>query len=1509
MRNILMGLMMKVENSTSGYRSLNRVSEKFNQKLSVNTPGYNRNTGKTPPLQGYSHRKQSEVLNRMAQCPGDVSQEKQVHHALALLATLSNMSLPAAPSRLVAPNQPTLLRATDLAPRFVVKGSCPQSDAPQYCPAPQAASAVSRSGGSSKSATPLLPVAAAGVGLRLTGVRQHGPLLAVVKGSAALMAIGITGGAGVLGYRHLFAKAGETPPSLAPPLAGAGDVPSDFSTLRNALASNMAAVVADENGHLRVQSLGDRLRTLHQIHGDTRVFIAAARALLQENGLRQQLDDLLPSSVQPTQLASADIAPRKAHSRHTRSALEPSAVTAGELEVLNSLIAPPPDALAQNEHLYFTAWRDSLPRGEALAWLRYAPEDRQIAFKKLLDHVATRELALLSDSQTVLAEQPGATQLTGRLRLQHLPGRPEEIRLNATLSESAGSLSAPVTVSLTLDEAWQTGMLDNMLASDSLSVEVLSQRRLLKADALAAFKTGLRGIAAPPDVATLNQDHRVRLAFRHLTEARFELSTLEAELKGELRSNDHIRGLRIVEKFRSGSADVEAGQLTFSAKDASGRPFSTPLSGWLVLRDNDASYADPPYVLYDADAIRSSHYFSGEQAMMQFLNERFLRDPANLGRLETTATAEGKVQTRHLSEFFHDLAQNYNVWTRRNAMLSFTPEPGATFDASMSAFAARVQDRNTFQLGYSVATRDAAARVVKLGANWARARSQQGLPTLLEYTREWMQTQEQFGAFLQSNQVIDSAEDFDPDAFVIRSPSGKNNGTLTEFAAYLRRAESGSADFVRNMEILPAAVIGNAYVNALSRTGKTTFADTLGRAVSTPSGAKPRTADERYIATLGRDGVQVLHAAMQMYVKLNQPAIREGIDSALKTSYPGTDYQHELRGKLDFAQPQNRALRNAWNMLAVSKMQFALATAQQSGTQAAAGGPPAGDLRRIQTLLAGFPASTRSGHDFVSPLTAGGVRVPGMVMFSLRDGLRLANGERVSPRQYVYSPETIDGEHLFAASEFSALLKRSQVAQDVVTARAALADTAELKRTIESTMNRGSSEGVPVGYALVDGYDPYIEMIEGKIADADTQTISRWEVAREATMSGVVAAMLPACLMSGPAAAAACAALTVTSLIDDGYEAIQQWSRNERGMALVTGLLGTLDVTDISKGAKSVGRAVGAGRALNYVRKQAPAALAGVAGGAQGMLSRLGLKAFGSVADAAGSTADAHRHSSAFEMGWLKRDWAISVDLGSAQRVTPRGALAGNFHELNGKTYITERGYPGEAPLVYEVKVENGGAVRVVNPAHPDVPAEKIRWSDRKWVKDSQGLLGGGHYSDLQLQAELKKMKKTFEKEAESELACDTKSQRVLKVMQRNKLLWNDIQDKVEVRVIKVRDGAVNKEIVLHPKDEDAARWSGSYHVYITVNINDRRMVVDPYVGGPDSCASVSEDDFIKHHWLGVEGEDYEVRNLAPYTETYKGGDPDDLDDLVTYSVEDFRDSHETYDPSYYPSHEFYYRS
>ncbi|MFZ4215267.1 dermonecrotic toxin domain-containing protein, partial [Pantoea endophytica] len=467
---------------------------------------------------------------------------------------------------------------------------------------------------SGQSSVALLPpvVASTTTGIVATGVRRRGLFAALAGGTL------IAGGGAFAMLKKIYTVPDTARMPATDSLNGKSESvfenrvsASEITELQNELEQEMAAVEPDAEGRLSILSLGDQLRELHERHGDSKNFINEARAMLLDHGLLHALDQLLL----PAQNESSSLSVRRrrdvssgAQSAEMKIPPHVDIHETAQLAVLNRLITTSGEATKNNEQLYFSKWRDRLPSGENFAWLRYAPEDRQHAYKKLLDYVATSKDAMASASHKVLVEHPGFAHIVQQLRQLHLPIQPEYIRLNATLTERVGSLSIPGSFSLTLDEAWQTGMLDKMLKAPDLEVDIQSQRRRMKGKRRDAFRHAFNGITAPPDItAVVNNDH-VQLAFRQLIEARFELSTLEAELKGELRSNDQIRGLQIVSKFRAGANDVKAGQLTFSARDNSGQPMQIPLSGWLVLRDDEGSC-----VLYDADASERRHYFSSER--------------------------------------------------------------------------------------------------------------------------------------------------------------------------------------------------------------------------------------------------------------------------------------------------------------------------------------------------------------------------------------------------------------------------------------------------------------------------------------------------------------------------------------------------------------------------------------------------------------------------------------------------------------------------------------------------------------------------------------------------------------------------------------------------------------------------------------------------------------------------------------------------------------------------------
>lgn len=162
----------------------------------------------------------------------------------------------------------------------------------------------------------------------------------------------------------------------------------------------------------------------------------------------------------------------------------------------------------------------------------------------------------------------------------------------------------------------------------------------------------------------------------------------------------------------------------------------------------------------------------------------------------------------------------------------------------------------------------------------------------------------------------------------------------------------------------------------------------------------------------------------------------------------------------------------------------------------------------------------------------------------------------------------------------------------------------------------------------------------------------------------------------------------------------------------------------------------------------------------------------------------------------------------------------------------------------------------------------------------------------------LQNKQKNFEDGVKRFLACDTKAQEVLRLIRKSPDLWAEIHEKLEVRVVKaVGEG----EIILHPKDEPEERWSGKYHVYITIQHEGKRLVIDPYIGGKDSCAHVDERDFIDSNWRGKEGKEYVLETIAPTQEEYHHSG----NYTPSFSVEDYM--HNLFDPDTYDSHKFFY--
>ncbi len=1144
--------------------------------------------------------------------------------------------------------------------------------------------------------------------LRFSGVTPKG-LFAALTGVAAL-----AGWAGWAGIRQLYRGAAPQPTSavkstptwpVSPLLERSDDT---LSALQRELDATLAAVVPSADGQLHVLSLSDRLRALQQQYGDSQAFIDAVRALFAQHGELDALNRLFA----PAQTLAGSV-----HPRLRREAASPSPLAsplAAQLEIVKRLIAPSDQNAIDSENRYFTCWQDSLPQSEAFHWLRYAPLDRQKAFKRLLDQVASKQAALASTLKQVVEALPQRQTLTQRLLTFPLGTAPEHIVLHANVTERAGSLTLPVPVSLTLDEAWQTGELEALLAAPDLSVESRSERLFLDTQQRNAFRAAFKGLTPMPTAAVLADNQQFQLAFYQLTDAQFELSTLEAELKGQLRSNDHIRGLAIVNKFRQGSPDVNAGTLTLRAQDATNAVFEVPLSGWLLLRDKDGCC-----VLYDADVNARSHVFPQESAMLQFVSENTLRQSVMTGRLEQSALAERNAQSWRAAEFFHALSQHPGTWFDRHASLHITPDDSPNFDRAIAAFSARLLTRNLALLAANHAPRAPALRAQHLSENWERVSADTHLTSLLGFTRQWIRSQPEYGLFLQEKRVISQAADFDPDQIFIKVSGREERGTITEFAAWKRRHEQETHDLAAVMELLPASVDENDYVRDLATQEKDAFASALRTAIRAQAPATLPSAHERYIASLTPAEQARLDKGLQLYRKLNQYTVKRGLDEAMKAGYPGSAYIAMLQQKLDFSQSQNRALRDAWHAAKIAKMQLALETERRPGMNSTL---PVADRQRIQQLLAVYPASTTKDNDFLAPLTVSNIAVPDMVMCTIRD--RLTPGERapLNVRAYVYTPDALFGTHFFSLDDFRLLLQRSAQVRDMVTSRVALFDPKKAGSVFAP--NKGSR--YQVGYTLLAEGDFYTDMMTKLIAAADEQTVSRGEVIRDATILAAEILSVPFCLSGGPITNVLCAALTGVTVSNNIENAISAWRRNERDAALFSGLMATLGLLDLpflGRAAKGVAHAA---EPVSRGAKRFPEALQGVAGGAKGLLRANRKSAFRSTAEVSQALDAANRHASAFEAGWLKRGWAVNVDLGTAVRSTPHGKPAGEFFEQQGKWYIRERGYSGESPLVYQVKIDSSGTVRVINSHRPEVPGDKIVWNGQKWIKAQAGLKAGG---------------------------------------------------------------------------------------------------------------------------------------------------------------------------------------
>lgn len=211
-----------------------------------------------------------------------------------------------------------------------------------------------------------------------------------------------------------------------------------------------------------------------------------------------------------------------------------------------------------------------------------------------------------------------------------------------------------------------------------------------------------------------------------------------------------------------------------------------------------------------------------------------------------------------------------------------------------------------------------------------------------------------------------------------------------------------------------------------------------------------------------------------------------------------------------------------------------------------------------------------------------------------------------------------------------------------------------------------------------------------------------------------------------------------------------------------------------------------------------------------------------------------------------------------------------------------------EAKKPKMVKKLDNNSLAMGKTLHKSVKGD-IHLADKQTTKRTQNSF---EVSRLQNKQEL------FEKGVKRYQTCDVKIQELLKLIQKDDSLWKEIHDKMEVRVIKVKEEG--HEIVLHPEDEFEERWSGKYHVYLTVQHEDKRLLIDPYIGGKNSCAHVDERDFIGSNWKGEEGKEYVLETIAPIDESYHNDDY-----IPKFSLKDYM--YDLFDPDTYESHKFYY--
>jgi|GEM_PF-4059537 len=1068
---------------------------------------------------------------------------------------------------------------------------------------------------------------------------------------------------------------------------------SELEHIRTRLTSTTAYV--DHAGEsIIVHTAMEELHALydqyrHDLHNPA--FHRTAHALLARY-------HLLGPALALAQQLQADTADGPLNVQPVKRSLGDNAFT----RALKAIVSPQKNRrYKQSQEAYFKEWQSTLTRQES--WLKDANEDVQHAVKTARDNFASADMRYKHAVARVAVHQ--LAPVRDFLTKHGVLTAPHSITLRATVEHSVGRHRISTAETVSLANAWFAGSITALLNAGDLRIyengvlmQPENQQRLV--EALTALP--------PVEAAQFFTAPDLSAAYHERLMARFDQVSLEADFKGDLLRDGHIKGLDIINAFRQGSKAIVAQHVAFSMTTLSGERLDIPLRGWLILEEKEGGI-----VFFNADVDEQHYFFKDKKALYEFISKRQLQHEVTVGHkdspppLAISAQLHGKNNVQFdIAHFFAQLKNNYAAWDTYQAKLIYTDIDDRDYYSVMRSFSNQLYDYHITGLDRSVEVKNAAQAVVYAKKHWQQV-TRGKLLTLNAFTTHRIKNADMFTQFLRDKDVLRGSKKFNPDKYHVRLYG--TMATFTEYAKNVRRAQGNSVNFPRDAEIIPAKLLEYRMIKNMTPAQLNEFQKKLRKAINRGILPNPLHPYFTFISSLPLTERKKLSNALALYFRLNHPDIRQGLDEALKSLYVGDEHKTYLTSLKDKNLAENNVLHDAFIAQELAELTYAVRQQQADGQLSPA------EAKRLTALINRYP-DTSGSEDTLSPLRINGAKISGMYLLTFANRMD-SSSKTLVRKNYIFTRTYFHGRNLFDEDTFIDLLKTDPQARDTVENWALIKN----KKQAHEGIGILNTDMFKLGAMPQENFNLYENMLDDRIENTSSLTLSREEVIKDLILTGVNMALLPVCIAGGPVTNAACflgsTGLATYNLID-AANGLRQSEGEDAAVnflfSFVDMATAGIDIMDLVK-----------------LSRQSTKAFTAMPGGMENLLRLSQQTHFSNMADVRGAKKSILRQQRFFHGNHLNRNLAVTVDLSTAKPHKIGEKHDAVIWEMGGNYYIRDREYSDEADLIYRVRFEQGGKrIRLIDPKRPLGPTEKIVWQGR-WMKDHAGLLGGDHVTSL----------------------------------------------------------------------------------------------------------------------------------------------------------------------------------